>query len=65
MATTEVESDRRRPLVAMILSALVGLVAAAGASAAIVSANAPSDGGAVKDGPAELLDPAVVLNYGG
>lgn len=58
-------SETGRPVVAVVLSALVGLLAAAGAAAAIVSSNSPSDGGAVKNGPQELLDPAVVLNYGG
>lgn len=54
-----------RPVVAVILSTLLGLAAAVGAAAAIVSANSPNDSAAVQDGPAELLDPAVVLNYGG
>lgn len=65
MASASTDQDRGRPVVAVILSVIVGLLAAAGASAAIVSANAPSDSGAVTDGPQELLDPAVVLNYGG
>ena len=59
------QDDRSRPVVAVVLSAILGLVAATGAAAAIVSANSPSDGDAVQNGPAEILDPAVVLNYGG
>lgn len=58
-------SETGRPVVAVVLSAILGLVAAAGAAAAIVAANSPNDGSAVKDGPAEILDPATVLNYGG
>lgn len=54
-----------RPVVSVILSILLGLAAAAGAAAAIVSANSPNDSSAVREGPVELLDPAVVLNYGG
>ncbi len=54
-----------RPVVAVILSAILGLVAATIASLAIVSSNASNDGDAVRNGPAEILDPAVVLNYGG
>lgn len=57
--------DGGRPVVAVILSALIGLVAATGAGMAIVAANASNDGDAVRNGPAEILDPAVVLNYGG
>lgn len=58
-------SKRSNSLVTLILSAIVGLLAAGGAAAAIVSANSPNDGSAVTNGPAELLDPAEVLNYGG
>lgn len=50
---------------AVIVSVVLGLAAAGGAAGAIVSANAPSDSTAVEEGPAETLDPAVVLNYGG
>lgn len=59
------QDDRSRPVVAVVISAILGLLAATGAAAAIVSANSPSDGDAVENGPAEILDPAVVLNYGG
>ena len=59
------QDDRSRPVVAVVISAILGLWAATGAAAAIVSANSPSDGDAVENGPAEILDPAVVLNYGG
>lgn len=65
MASGATTTDRRRPIVPVVLSAVLGLVAATGAAAAIVSANSPSDGDAVQNGPAEILDPAVVLNYGG
>jgi hypothetical protein len=59
------QTDRRRPIIPVVLSAVLGLVAATGAAAAIVSANSPNDGDAVQNGPAEVVDPAVVLNYGG
>ena len=58
-------TETGRPVVAVVFSALLGLLAAGGAAAAIVASNSPNDGSAVQDGPAELLDPAVVLNYGG
>lgn len=65
MAAANAQGERGRPLVAVIASVFLGLVAASGAAAAIVAANAPSDGDAVRNGPVEILDPAVVLNYGG
>ena len=65
MAAANAQGERGRPIVAVIASVLLGLVAATGAAAAIVAANAPGDGNAVRNGPAEILDPAVVLNYGG
>lgn len=65
MASGAAATERGRPIVPVVLSAVLGLLAATGAAAAIVSANSPSDGDAVQNGPAEILDPAVVLNYGG
>ena len=65
MATANAQGERGRPIVAVIASVLLGLVAATGAAAAIVSANSPGDGDAVRNGPVEVIDPAVVLNYGG
>ena len=65
MAAANAQGDRGRPVVAVIFSAILGLAAATGAAAAIVAANSPGDGDAVRNGPAEVIDPAVVLNYGG
>lgn len=58
-------TETGRSIFAVIISGLIGLAAAGGGAAAIVSANSPNDNSAVQEGPAELLDPAVVLNYGG
>ena len=58
-------TETGRSIVGVIISAVIGLAAAGGGAAALVSANAPNDTDAVQEGPAELLDPAVVLNYGG
>lgn len=58
-------NETGRSIFAVIVSIVIGLAAAGGGAAALVSANAPSDTDAVQEGPAELLDPATVLNYGG
>jgi len=54
-----------RPVIAVIISAILGLLASCGGAVALVSANAPNDDAAIQEGPAEVLDPATVLNYGG
>lgn len=62
------EDGRRRRRGAIIITLLciaLGAGAATSAVATVLSVQQPDDRGAVLRGPADLVDPASVISYGG
>ena len=66
MAQDEDSRRRRRgAIIITLLCATLGVGAATSAVATVLSAQTPDDRGAVRHGPADVVDPGSVISYGG
>ncbi|HPB72598.1 MAG TPA: hypothetical protein PLX71_06445 [Phycicoccus sp.] len=65
MSQTQTEgTGRRKGLVVLLVSLLIGLGMSFAAAATVTASNAPNDNSAVENGAKQPADPAANLKYG-